>query len=167
MRIFDVFCNNVIRDWQEGIKPLCSSPGKAFLLRFLLEVSRGHVDSDTVSSDGAQCLLHVMFWEVDNRLAHDQAKLNFIVETDAPRTKNWTSVGSEYRGWRFEKKERLFGTDIVELFNVVASQRGISCVLASTGTTHGRRSLDIHTRNFYLYKLPCDNCALFCWQTPC
>jgi len=76
--------------------------------------------------------------------AHDEGKLNLIVETYAFGSKDWSALGRKYRRRGLEEVEWLFGTDIVEFLDVVALGESISCGFVINSSSRTRRGCDTY-----------------------
>lgn len=70
--------------------------------------------------DAFNRLLLILRVEIPDVSAHDQGKLNLMMQRRPLRSQDGARVRNQNRRWRLEEEEWLFWSDIVELGDVIA-----------------------------------------------
>lgn len=65
----------------------------------------------------------VVWMEVCQGPAHDQGELNFVVQGHAAGAEDRSSAGRKDGGGRFQEKEGVSGSRVVQLFDVITRVR--------------------------------------------
>jgi len=113
--IWDRGFGNEVANWCKRIKSLRSGPRKTTLLNVFLDISGGHVDCQSVSSD---VRIRLRFLNITAPLADHNTELNFVVSLDTTRDLNLAPVGKIARGG-LEKEEGFFWHRIVQFLDVL------------------------------------------------